>query len=456
MTLPNFIMIGVAKAGTTSFWHYLDEHPQVYMTPIKATNYFGYEDARDWKWQDEGEAPMIRNFPVHTWEEYEASFAGANGETAIGEASPQYFRCPTAAQRIHDALPDAKLILSLRNPAERAFSGFMMRTRRGEAVRGFHEELLTLDSSHVKEGFYYQRLKRYLDLFPREQMKIYLFDDFKKDASGPDPRPVRLPRRGYGFQPRHLRPPQPRRGAQGPLAEPDLLQPPAHRPHQGRCPRELAGRAEKGAADEPEAHAQTHPRYARRPDEVLLRRCPQIGNAHRPRPLRLAELNAMVTNQMTLPDFLGIGVQRGGTTWLHTLLASHPDVFMPSRRKEIRFFEKYYDRGLGWYSEFFCPPAEASRYKAIGEISTQYYDDEASPRRIHADLPEAKLIIMLRHPVSRAYSHYGFVVQRMNYRGTFEEFLASRPKALEKGLLQPLPEQLPEIFRPGTHPGAGL
>ena len=183
MTLPNFIMIGVAKAGTTSFFHYLDEHPQVYMTPIKATNYFGYEDARDWKWQDEGEAPMLRNFPVHTMEEYEAAFSGANGETAIGEASPQYFRCPTAAQRIHDALPHAKLILSLRNPAERAFSGFMMRTRRGEAVRGFHEELLTLDFSHVKEGFYYDRLKRYLDLFPREQMKIYLFDDLKKGAS---------------------------------------------------------------------------------------------------------------------------------------------------------------------------------------------------------------------------------------------------------------------------------
>jgi hypothetical protein len=183
MTMPNFIMIGVAKAGTTSFFHYLDEHPQIYMAPIKATNYFGYEDARDWKWDDEGDAPMIRNFPVRTLEEYEASFAGATNELAIGEASPQYFRCPTAAQRIHDTLPNVKLILSLRNPAERAFSGFMMRTRRGEAVKGYQEEL-TIESSHVKEGFYYQRLKRYLDLFPREQIKIYLFDDLKKDAAG--------------------------------------------------------------------------------------------------------------------------------------------------------------------------------------------------------------------------------------------------------------------------------
>lgn len=138
-------------------------------------------------------------------------------------------------------------------------------------------------------------------------------------------------------------------------------------------------------------------------------------------------------SKLTLPNFLGIGVQRGGTTWLHTLLSSHPDVYMPTRRKEIRFFEKYYDRGLEWYSSFFCPPAEASRYKAIGEISTQYYDCAECPQRIFETLPQAKLIIMLRHPVNRAYSHYGFVVQRMNFRGSFERFLADRPKALEKG-----------------------
>jgi len=136
---------------------------------------------------------------------------------------------------------------------------------------------------------------------------------------------------------------------------------------------------------------------------------------------------------MTLPTFLGIGVQRGGTTWLHTLLASHPDIYMPTRRKEIRFFERYYDRGISWYSTFFCPPEEADKYRAIGEISTQYYDCEACPQRIFTTLPQSKLIIMLRHPVNRAYSQYGFVVQRRNYRGSFQEFLASRPAALEKG-----------------------
>lgn len=137
--------------------------------------------------------------------------------------------------------------------------------------------------------------------------------------------------------------------------------------------------------------------------------------------------------QLVLPTFLGIGVQRAGTTWLHKLLAGHPQVYMPTRRKEIRFFERYYERGPGWYSSFFPSPEEAGCYQAIGEISTQYYDCQKCPERISKCLPEIKMIIMLRHPVSRAYSHYGFVVQRRNYDGSFEEFLRDRPKSLEKG-----------------------
>ena len=67
---------------------------------------------------------------------------------------------------------------------------------------------------------------------------------------------------------------------------------------------------------------------------------------------------------MTLPTFLGIGVPRGGTTWLHTLLATHPDVYIPTRRKEIRFFDRHFDRGLGWYEGFFCDDDERDRYRA--------------------------------------------------------------------------------------------
>jgi hypothetical protein len=136
---------------------------------------------------------------------------------------------------------------------------------------------------------------------------------------------------------------------------------------------------------------------------------------------------------MTLPTFLGIGAPRAGTTWLHTVLGSHPDVYMPTVRKEIRFFDQYFERGFGWYETFFCPPKDAERYRAIGEISPQYLECERCPERIHASLPEARLLVMLRHPINRAYSQYGFFVQRRNFKGSFEEFLAARPRALERG-----------------------
>lgn len=149
---------------------------------------------------------------------------------------------------------------------------------------------------------------------------------------------------------------------------------------------------------------------------------------------------------MTLPTFLGIGVPRGGTTWLHTWLASHPDVCMPTSRKEIRFFDRHFDKGLDWYQEFFCPSDEAGRYRAVGEISPQYLYCAECPERIHATLPEARLVVMLRHPVDRAYSNYGFTVKRGRYNGTFEDFVASRPNALEWGFYSRYLRRFLEFF----------
>ena len=118
------------------------------------------------------------------------------------------------------------------------------------------------------------------------------------------------------------------------------------------------------------------------------------------------------------------------------LLSGHPDVYMPERRKEIRFFDRNHDQGTSWYEAFFCPQAEAARYAAIGEISPQYLYCEACPDRIAALLPDAKLLVILRHPVDRAYSHYGFVVQRRNYRGIVRGVPRRAPDDAGEGVLQ--------------------
>jgi hypothetical protein len=108
-------------------------------------------------------------------------------------------------------------------------------------------------------------------------------------------------------------------------------------------------------------------------------------------------------------------------------------VYTPTIRKEINFFDQYYECGPSWYEAFFPSPEHSAEYQAIGEISPQYLECSECPKRISTTLPGSKLIVIMRHPVARAYSQYGLFVQRRNYRGSFEDFVAERPRALERG-----------------------
>ena len=148
---------------------------------------------------------------------------------------------------------------------------------------------------------------------------------------------------------------------------------------------------------------------------------------------------------MSLPTFLGIGVPRAGTTWLHTLLESHPDVYVPRRRKELYFFNLYYDRGLSWYKKFFPPDSEVGRYRAIGEITPHYFYGSTCPERM-AKLPVDKLILMLRNPIDRAWSYYALKVRDGIFWGTFEEFLQEWP-VIEQGYYTRYLENYLRYFR---------
>lgn len=126
-----------------------------------------------------------------------------------------------------------------------------------------------------------------------------------------------------------------------------------------------------------------------------------------------------------LPTFVGIGVPRAGTTWLHEVLDSHPRVWMPSKRKEINFFDHHdkYERGIEWYRQFFPAPKEADSYEAIGEISTHYFYHERAARRL-AGFPSVEtLVLTLRDPVERAVSQWRFWRRTGNYRKGFAEFV---------------------------------
>jgi Sulfotransferase domain len=141
----------------------------------------------------------------------------------------------------------------------------------------------------------------------------------------------------------------------------------------------------------------------------------------------------LLEENVTLPNFLGIGTMRSGTTWLDVQLRSHPAIYLPARRKEVHFFDEYYHRGLGWYQQFFPPAHEAPQYKAIGEITPQYIYNPEAPCHIRACIPDCKLIAILRNPVERAYSEYGLRVRNRAVQQPFSSFLEQERGAYERG-----------------------
>jgi hypothetical protein len=182
--LPNFLVIGVAKAGTTALHWYLAEHPAVFMSSAKDPSYFAYGVDADGRllWGE----PEFHTFPVRSLAEYERLFADAGNAVAIGEASTMYLECPQAASRIRKQIPSAKIICSLRHPVERAYSNYVMWLRhRGRRFDPSRELSRTADwarpdSRWMRVGRYHEQLVRYFDAFPREQIHVMLFDDLKR------------------------------------------------------------------------------------------------------------------------------------------------------------------------------------------------------------------------------------------------------------------------------------
>lgn len=193
-SMPTFIIVGATKAGTTSLYHYLKQHPDVYMSPVKEAKFFTVE---------EGSVPRengpqgwhVSKSHVTTLGAYRALFRNAENEKARGEASPQYLYYPEVPHRIHRYLPEADIIAVLRNPVDRAFSAFLHQTRDGKEVHSDFAAALRDEPKRIEEGwsplyhyraqgFYYEQLRRYYDVFSPDKIHIYLYDDLRADPAG--------------------------------------------------------------------------------------------------------------------------------------------------------------------------------------------------------------------------------------------------------------------------------
>ncbi len=182
---PNFFIAGTPKSGTTSLFHYLDEHPEVFMCPIKEPNFFSCD-------QIVMQQLYYKKKDITRKDDYEKLFQNVRTEIAIGEASVSYLFYDKVPARIKTTVPDAKIIIILRDPADRAFSHYLMDSRLGYVDLTF-EDIVYQRTDHrlgalyyhqfVELGLYYEQVKRYLDIFGTDQVKIFINEDLREDMT---------------------------------------------------------------------------------------------------------------------------------------------------------------------------------------------------------------------------------------------------------------------------------
>ncbi len=139
----------------------------------------------------------------------------------------------------------------------------------------------------------------------------------------------------------------------------------------------------------------------------------------------------MITAQKRLlPNFLIVGAAKGGTTSLYSMLDMHPNIIM-SRRKEPHFFSRNYEKGERYYRSFF--PLMTSE-KVTGEASVSYLTDASTPKRVTELIPEAKIIMLLRDPLIRAYSHYQMLCESHPIKESFSELMDEEIRQRKTGI----------------------
>lgn len=180
--LPDFLAIGPPKTATTSLYRYLCQHPEIFLPENKETSFFTFEG------MPEVHIPGMRL--ITDLDMYRALYLNTEHSKARGEVSPLYLVSARAPRRIAELLPDVKLIATLRNPVERAYSEYLMNIRNGVENRDFRTAVLSEpmterqfaanhynESRIIRNGFYFEHLSRYYDLFPPEQIRVYLFEE---------------------------------------------------------------------------------------------------------------------------------------------------------------------------------------------------------------------------------------------------------------------------------------
>ncbi len=206
---PNCFVIGAPRSGTTSVYEYLNAHPDIFMSPVKEPDFFANPLLDTIHIPSAGATPTPQQESELQAElnTYLSLFNGAGNARIRGEASALYLGHPTAALHLRRYAPDARLIAVLRDPAERMYSHYVHHKRVISDSGSTEEENKQLDEQFhkaidtayhegyadpatndpeiwVRSGFYYRHLTRFLSIFPKEQLILFMFEELSSDAKG--------------------------------------------------------------------------------------------------------------------------------------------------------------------------------------------------------------------------------------------------------------------------------
>ncbi|MGY8917438.1 MAG: sulfotransferase family protein [Flavobacteriales bacterium] len=182
----DFFIVGAPKAGTTSLYHYLNEHPEISMSSQKEPDYFSDADIQN-------EGMYYGKNRIDTIKKYHSLFDDNSESKLKGEASVSYLFYKNVPQKIKSYNPEAKIIIMLRDPIDRAFSHYLMDYRLGLVSDSF-EDIIDQKSVHKNAKLFYQQyielseytnqVKRYLNVFDGKEILFIEYEDLKKDALG--------------------------------------------------------------------------------------------------------------------------------------------------------------------------------------------------------------------------------------------------------------------------------
>jgi Sulfotransferase family len=183
--LPNFLIVGAAKSGTTSLHYYLQQHPDIYLPGQKELHYFAREQMLRLSGGPGDE--NVLSHVCHTKEEYESFYAKVTQQTAVGDISPSYLYFSEVSHQIKEELHEPKIIMVLRNPIEKAFSQYMHLVRDNRETLDLYDALMA-ERERIEGGWsaiwryaesslYCSRVQTYLDVFGQRNVRIFLYDD---------------------------------------------------------------------------------------------------------------------------------------------------------------------------------------------------------------------------------------------------------------------------------------